>query len=161
MKQISLTYNAYIPSKNSLDVELSRLHCIALPTYTLLSASQISTWPGSLEKANRSTRNIAAQQCYTVEQIASYSIASWAKHIFFHEFVCTPFKSLTRSWKLLEQKEKEKEAQIHGLHVATKVLLGQPVEKIIEYANKEKVDMIANGSICLSGISRLKALGSV
>ena len=45
--------------------------------------------------------------------------------------------------------------------MATKVLLGQPVEKIIGYANEEKVDMIAIGSIGLSGISRLKALGSV
>lgn len=43
----------------------------------------------------------------------------------------------------------------------TRVLLGQPVEKIIEYADEEKVDMIVIGSIGLSGISRLKPLGSV
>ena len=64
--------------------------------------------------------------------------------------------------KMLEAKKQNlEEDQIQGLQVTTKVLLGQPVEKIIEYAREEKMDMIAIGSVGLSGISKLKALGSV
>lgn len=64
--------------------------------------------------------------------------------------------------KMLSDKKQEViEGQARDLHITTKVLLGQPVEKAIEYADEEKVDMIAIGSIGLSGISRLKALGSV
>lgn len=64
--------------------------------------------------------------------------------------------------KMLDGKKQElMEGQASDLHIATKVLLGQPVEKSIEYADEEKVDIIAIGSVGLSGISRLKALGSV
>lgn len=40
-------------------------------------------------------------------------------------------------------------------------MYGSPVEKIIEFAHKEKVDVIVMGNIGLSGFSKLKALGSV
>ena len=38
---------------------------------------------------------------------------------------------------------------------------GRPPEKIIEFARKEKIDLIIIGNVGLSGISKLKALGSV
>jgi nucleotide-binding universal stress UspA family protein len=64
--------------------------------------------------------------------------------------------------KMLDDKKQElMEGQARDPNIATKVLLSQPVEKAIEYADEEKVDMIAIGSIGVSGISRLKALGSV
>jgi nucleotide-binding universal stress UspA family protein len=64
--------------------------------------------------------------------------------------------------KMLEdKKQKLKDDHVSYLHITTKVLLGQPIEKVIEYADEEKVDMIAIGSVGLSGFSRLKALGSV
>lgn len=46
--------------------------------------------------------------------------------------------------------------------VRVEVLYGSPVEKIIEFAHKEKVDVIVMGNICLSSsFSKLKVLGSV
>lgn len=45
--------------------------------------------------------------------------------------------------------------------VRVEVLYGSPVEKIIEFAHKEKADVIVMGNIGLSGFSKLKVLGSV
>lgn len=45
--------------------------------------------------------------------------------------------------------------------VRVEILYGSPVEKIIEFAHKEKVDVIVIGNIGLSGFSKLKVLGSV
>ena len=41
------------------------------------------------------------------------------------------------------------------------LLHGYPPERIIEFANNEKVDLIVIGSVGLSGFSKVKALGSV
>ncbi|HEY1248375.1 MAG TPA: universal stress protein [Nitrososphaera sp.] len=46
-------------------------------------------------------------------------------------------------------------------NVKVQILYGCPVEKIIEFAQKEKVDVIVMGNIGLSGFSKLKVLGSV
>jgi nucleotide-binding universal stress UspA family protein len=45
--------------------------------------------------------------------------------------------------------------------VRIEILYGSPVEKIIEFAHREKVDAIVIGNIGLSGFSKLKVLGSV
>ena len=45
--------------------------------------------------------------------------------------------------------------------VRVEILYGSPAEKIIEFAHKEKVDVIVMGNIGLSGFSKLKTLGSV
>lgn len=45
--------------------------------------------------------------------------------------------------------------------VRVEILYGSPAEKIIEFAHKEKVDVIVMGNIGFSGFSKLKALGSV
>lgn len=45
--------------------------------------------------------------------------------------------------------------------VRIEVLYGYPAEKIIDFAHKEKVDVIVMGNIGFSGFSKLKALGSV
>jgi nucleotide-binding universal stress UspA family protein len=41
------------------------------------------------------------------------------------------------------------------------LLHGYPPEKIIEFAKNERVDLIVIGSVGLSGLSKVKALGSV
>jgi nucleotide-binding universal stress UspA family protein len=45
--------------------------------------------------------------------------------------------------------------------IKTNLSIGHPSEKIIEFAIEEKVDLIVIGNIGLSGLSRIKALGSV
>ena len=45
--------------------------------------------------------------------------------------------------------------------VGIEILYGNPADKIIEYAHKEDVDAIVMGNVGLSGLSKLKVLGSV
>ncbi|MGA8107243.1 MAG: universal stress protein [Nitrososphaeraceae archaeon] len=61
--------------------------------------------------------------------------------------------------KMLED-EKQKYAH-HNIKIDTPLLNGNPAEKIIEFANNKKVDLIVIGNVGLSGLSRVKALGSV
>lgn len=49
----------------------------------------------------------------------------------------------------------------YDIKIKTVSLNGYPPEKIIELANNEKVDLIVIGNIDLSGLSKVKALGSV
>jgi nucleotide-binding universal stress UspA family protein len=56
--------------------------------------------------------------------------------------------------------EKRKYAH-HDIKIDTISLNGYPSEKIIEFANSEKVDLIVIGNVGLSGLSKVKALGSV
>lgn len=60
---------------------------------------------------------------------------------------------------LNRKKDEFKDAGINN--VRTRVSIGNPIEKILDLASGEKVDLIVIGSIGLSGISKLKALGSV
>lgn len=48
-----------------------------------------------------------------------------------------------------------------GVNIETVVLIGNPVKKALEYAEKNNVDLIVVGSVGLSGFAKLQALGSV
>jgi nucleotide-binding universal stress UspA family protein len=56
----------------------------------------------------------------------------------------------------VKKKFTDKEIKIDNV-----LLHGYPPEKIIEFANEQKVDLIVIGSVGLSGLSKVKALGSV
>ena len=56
----------------------------------------------------------------------------------------------------LKKKYTDKEIKIENV-----LLHGYPSEKIIEFANEQKVDLIVIGSVGLSGLSKVRALGSV
>ena len=56
----------------------------------------------------------------------------------------------------VKKKFTDKEIKIENV-----LLHGYPPEKIIEFANEQRVDLIVIGSVGLSGFSRVKALGSV
>ena len=56
----------------------------------------------------------------------------------------------------VKKKYTDKEIKIENV-----LLHGYPPEKIIEFANEQRVDLIVIGSVGLSGLSRVKALGSV
>jgi nucleotide-binding universal stress UspA family protein len=58
------------------------------------------------------------------------------------------------------EEEKQKYAH-HNIKIDTTSLNGNPAEKVIEFANNKKVDLIVIGNVGLSGLSRVKALGSV
>lgn len=65
--------------------------------------------------------------------------------------------------KMLNNKKQEIQQAHSGknIRIKTKVLIGYPTDEIIGYAKEENIDMIIIGNTGLSGVSRLKALGSV
>jgi nucleotide-binding universal stress UspA family protein len=48
-----------------------------------------------------------------------------------------------------------------NIQVTAKIILGYPTDAILRFAKEERVDMIVIGSVGLSGMQRLKALGSI
>lgn len=64
--------------------------------------------------------------------------------------------------KMLNEKRQQiMEKTSNRIEVRTKVLIGYPSDKIIEYAKEENVDLIIIGNVGLSGMSKFRALGSV
>lgn len=65
--------------------------------------------------------------------------------------------------EMLEKKKNECEPLLNSkATIRTVVLIGDPVSnRILELAESEKVDLIIIGNVGLSGISKLKTLGSV
>jgi nucleotide-binding universal stress UspA family protein len=64
--------------------------------------------------------------------------------------------------KMLNEKHQQLSTKIrNNVEMKTKVLVGYPSDKIIEYAKEENVDLVIIGNVGLSGVSKFKALGSV
>ena len=61
----------------------------------------------------------------------------------------------------LLNKKKEEVMKASGVDMRTEVTAGNVATSIVEFAQKEKVDLIIMGNTGLSGISKLKTLGSV
>jgi nucleotide-binding universal stress UspA family protein len=57
--------------------------------------------------------------------------------------------------------EKIKKIESNGFTLRSMVLYGNPAEEIIKFADDEKVDLIIMGTTGLSGLSKIKAIGSV
>lgn len=58
-------------------------------------------------------------------------------------------------------KKKEEIKRTAGLEIRTKLLTGHISNAIIDFAAKEKVDLIVIGNVGRSGISKIRTLGSV
>lgn len=58
-------------------------------------------------------------------------------------------------------KKKNEVKKFSDFEIKTKVLSGHISDTIIEFARKEKVDMIVIGNVGRSGISKIRTLGSV
>jgi nucleotide-binding universal stress UspA family protein len=64
--------------------------------------------------------------------------------------------------KMLSEKRQQIAEKVQDrIKIGTKVLIGYPSDKIVEYARDENVDLIIIGNVGLSGASKFKALGSV
>ncbi|HEX6294217.1 MAG TPA: universal stress protein [Nitrososphaeraceae archaeon] len=62
--------------------------------------------------------------------------------------------------KMLDDKTKEYR-NIRNISLQSKVIIGEPADEIIKFADDEKVDLIIMGTTGLTGISKFKAIGSV
>lgn len=65
-----------------------------------------------------------------------------------------------RRYKMINTLEKIKQKYENSVKIRTVVLVGSAEDKIVEYANRQNVDLIVMGSKGLKGISRL-LMGSV
>jgi nucleotide-binding universal stress UspA family protein len=81
--------------------------------------------------------------------------------ISFSDYIIEMHASMkTKAVEMLSKKEKQYES--HGISMITKVIVGgSPSDRILEFAEDENVDLIVVGNVGLSGISRVKTLGSV
>lgn len=61
--------------------------------------------------------------------------------------------------KMLAAKKKKHESS--GINITTNVSLGKASDKIVEFIKSEKIDLVVLGTTGVSGISRIKTLGSV
>jgi len=73
-----------------------------------------------------------------------------------HELICTIRMEITKMLK-----KQVADCEKAGIRADYEVLEGEPVEAILGYAQKFKPDLIVIGSHGLSGLSKVKALGSV
>ena len=66
----------------------------------------------------------------------------------------------TKAVNMLKAKSQEYKGA-GEIAISTHVLLGDPADKIIEFAGSENIDLINMGNVGLRGISKIKTLGSV
>ncbi len=71
-------------------------------------------------------------------------------------------KELEKGWnKMVQEKIIAKMSKDEKIKIRSEVVVGSPAEKIIRFADTNKIDMIIIGSRRLEAISKIKALGSV
>lgn len=86
------------------------------------------------------------------------------RQVLFSEYVKTLYAEMqTRAGEMMERKKKDVEEMTNGkATVRTIVQIGDSiVDEICSIAKKEKADLIVIGNVGLSGLSKLKTLGSV
>jgi nucleotide-binding universal stress UspA family protein len=160
MNRILVPYDGSTPSENALNqaIKLAKSMREKVEIVILNVVQEILAMPAMTETRFRSTK--------TGEQV---SFSELSKEI------CQEMKNAA-SRDLEEKKrkidEKEASARIgigkgnsddkkYNFVITTKVLVGYPPDKVVEFAADEKFDLIIIGNTGLSGISKFKALGSV
>lgn len=84
------------------------------------------------------------------------------ERITFREYLKEAYQEMKGSAiKMLKQKIEEYKNDTEKLNINLKVSIGLPADKIMETANEEKVDLVIIGTTGLTGVSKIKALGSV
>jgi nucleotide-binding universal stress UspA family protein len=93
-------------------------------------------------------------------KLYSYSLQELTKTT--PEYLKEVYQDLkNKGMEMLKSKSSEYLKKSGDTAIKTHVLLGDPANKIIEFANSENIDLIIIGNVGLRGISRIKALGSV
>jgi nucleotide-binding universal stress UspA family protein len=146
LKKILVPYDGSRPSENALNQALMLAEGLSgSAEVTLLNVVQKIVLPPMIEAPHFRSR-------VTGDEITSEAL----------------IKELSQelreaAGKMLSEK-REKAQQSHqrkNVTIKTKVLIGYPADEIVKYAKEENMEMIVIGNVGLSGVSRLKALGSV
>ena len=67
----------------------------------------------------------------------------------------------TKAMDMLKDKSLEYVKGSGEIAISTLILLGDPADKITEFAEREKIDLIIMGNVGLRAVNELRALGSV
>ena len=77
------------------------------------------------------------------------------------EYLKEVYELMWESTNEISERKKEEIRKISGLKIETRLLIGHISNSIIDFAAKEKIDLIVIGNVGRQGISRIKTLGSV
>lgn len=78
----------------------------------------------------------------------------------FSEHTMTVYDEIIRNMRKIIEEQKEKYKSKEGIHIEPLILSGNPSSQIIEYADKNNVDVVVIGSKGQKGISKvIKGLG--
>jgi nucleotide-binding universal stress UspA family protein len=84
------------------------------------------------------------------------------ERITFREYLKEVYQEMKASAiKMLEQRTGKHTTNMTNIKIKPEVTMGLPADKILEMAIKENIDLIIMGTTGLTGVSKIKALGSV
>ena len=141
-KKILVPYDISTPAENALEhaIKLEKASSKETEVILLHVIPEIPIYP-VLEQAIRSRKD---SRLSAFKEHAQYVYSSLKNEV----------------TKILDEKKHEFE-QIGLKKFKTDVVQGRPVDKILEYAESNGVELIIMGSTGLSGVAKLRALGSV
>lgn len=141
-KKILVPYDISKPAENALEhaIKLEKASSKETEVILLHVIPEIPIYP-VLEQAIRSRKD---SRLSAFKEHAQYVYSSLKNEV----------------TKILDEKKHEFE-QIGLKKFKTDVVQGRPVDKILEYAESNGVELIIMGSTGLSGVAKLRALGSV
>lgn len=97
--------------------------------------------------------------CHFIERPAR-SIRTGEK-ITLSQYLLEVYELMRQSGREVLDKKKEEISKSSSFEVKTKVLAGHISNTIIDFAGKEKADLIVIGNVGRTGISKIRTLGSV
>lgn len=161
--KILVPYDGSEPSNNALT---HAVHIVKANISTSISESSSPLPPPAADNTIMTTRSIPeVMLLYILEQIHAPPSFDYGMKIrkvkTTEEYLKEVYYNMkTKAMEMLNKKKMEYSNS--DISISTNVFIGKrPVDKIIEFASNNKVDLIVMGTRGMSGISRIRALGSV
>jgi nucleotide-binding universal stress UspA family protein len=152
-----MTYNnILVPYDNSKPSETALDHAIKIAKMSSVSSSSANQ-PVNI-KLLHIVRDRPAPATFGTGRFKSKKTGDMLSLEQYLRDISTEFKIDAK--KMLEEKIKKIESNEFTLHII--VLHGSnPAEEILKFSQSEKIDLIVMGNVGLTGISKIKMLGSV
>jgi nucleotide-binding universal stress UspA family protein len=152
-----MTYNnILVPYDNSKPSETALDHAIKIAKMSSVSSSSANQPVNS--KLLHIVRDRPAPATFGTGRFKSKKTGDMLSLEQYLRDISTEFKIDAK--KMLEEKIKKIESNEFTLHII--VLHGSnPAEEILKFSQSEKIDLIVMGNVGLTGISKIKMLGSV
>lgn len=159
-RKILVPYDGSEPSNNALN---HAVHIVKTNIST--SISELSSAPATDNTITMTRSMSEVILLYIIEQVHAPPSFDYGMKIrevnTTEEYLKEVYYNMkTKAMEMLNKKKMEYSSS--NISISTIVLVGKsPVDKIVEFASNNKVDLIVMGTRGLSGISKIRALGSV